>query len=259
MTDVIIDAHISGAPVNVPYKWRRQVRVALDEFPSLSVGALTECRTAFYLPGYNLYVPGIEPGTDNSVECAVFWDPEVWSLIASGTVKVTDRTWLTGKGGVRQGVTMTWVLLRHYEGWTYLRPVMHLPASVQRGSKWSTNARRVVAWMSAVAGARRAVRRLRKKYKPDEISHSFDANLDLARKVWRAAIRAISPGKRFRVVVPNRGTLGIRRIDGFLSTLKAVENWVLDGIEPFNHRILVVAFKRRPKKSKRGGGRRGRQ
>lgn len=221
----VLDHHASGYHGASRSAW---TGYALDLADTSTVQAWTEryhrFGPALAHAGVSQYVPGAAKGRDNSVEGAITWDRRVWKIIARGTHKVTTKTWHTGKGGERHGVTITWVLLRHRQtGQTLLRLVGHFPASVQNGPRWSRKARRVQAWGAAAVGTRRLIKRLRKRYQPDDTTLSCDYNLDLLRKVWRATVRRITPGRRFTVAVAplrdGKGSHGDRVIDAHSTTL----------------------------------------
>lgn len=236
------DLHLSGLHDADDDTWL----AAWEQFDENAVvGAVTECRRDFAKQGWAQYRDVHTRGA----ECAITWNRAAFALAGpradcAGSVQLTDLTFLTGKGHVRPGVVATWVLLEG-KGGTLLRVAAHMPSSVQRGDRFSTNLRRVRAWRSALAGMRREVRRLQAEHRPDETTVSCDWNVDLTRVAWRHLVNTALSGTGLTVKAAPEGTHHDRAIDGHASTMRRKPSGlsrVLDRVPGFDHRGVVAVL-----------------
>lgn len=214
------------------------------------VGAVTEATGLVAPEDWGTY-----RARERGAECVILWDRNRYAAVhpesdCGGSASLTSRTFFTGKGNERPGVVATYRLLHDVvDDYDLLRLAAHFPASVQAGDGFSSVVRRVIAWRSAVRGLRRVVLELKGELRPDEITVSFDGNVDLRRKVWRAYLNHAMRGTGLRVVAPTEGTHHDRAIDGFLTTLRHHPHGsgvrVLSKIPGFDHRGAAATLARR--------------
>ncbi len=234
------DAHCSGHHAADRFQWD-----VLDSTVDrrADVAGFTERRVRSRQAGWRSFVPSLE-GYDYAAECAITWRNSAFELIGSGAEQVTTKTFRRGNGATRPGVWATWVVLADVDGNEYLRIVAHLPSSVQNGKRWSGKAARVVAWADAARGLRRLRRRLRRRFKVDEVTISADFNIDLTKRAWRRVVTAAIGNRRSRVLAPDAGTFGRRGIDGYVSTMRG-EVEVAGDVAGFDHRPTFVTLRNR--------------
>ena len=236
------DAHFSGFHGATRDQWLNAVQVVARQ---ASVLAVTECdgRT---------FVPDDWHQTRVKAECQIGWDDSHHypgpRSDCEGVARLTRAVFYTSKGGRKDGVEMTWVLLADKSGRTLLRAVAHMPASVQRGDGFSGVAGRVTAWRLALRGLRREVRRLSREVRPDEVTVSADFNVDLQRRHWRAVINTGLRGTGLTVKAPGSGTHHARAIDAHATTMRREATHVLDAHKGFDHRPVVSVLTRKENK-----------
>lgn len=246
---VVRDCHASGLHDATPEQWRALDEVIADQ--GTQIAAFTERRRKTALPGWRSWVP-TDHGYSYAAECVVIWLASFFDSVALGAEQVTSKTFRRGNGKSRPGVWATWVVLEDVHGLVHLRIVLHFPSSVQDGLRWSRKVARVAAWAAAARGVRRLRRRLRRHYKPDVVTVSFDDNVDLLRKVWRTVVNSALGGRVARLLAPKAGTHGSRAIDGFVSNLRG-DVVVGDKVEGFDHHPIFVALRRRVRRATRRG------
>lgn len=246
-------AHVSGFHGASRDQWHTLMESLANR--SSVIGA-TECRGDVAPFNWAQFRPKGMSGA----ECSILYDRDRWQQILPafehrGGIRLTDRTFYTGQGHERPGVVATWNLLTRTtvdkdDEWTLLAVVAHFPASVQAGDRFTRKARRVAAWVDALRGLRREVRRLDRELQPDEITVSCDWNVDLTRRHWRAVITAGLRGTGLRLVPPDEGTHGRRAIDAHATTLRRQAVHVLLNTYPgFDHRPVVAVLNRKENKS----------
>lgn len=237
------DGHWSGLADATDQQWRRLTREAAQH---CSLFAATECRLHCPPFGWGQYRPiGVRGG-----EGSIFWDHHDWQTAgpradSCGAVSLTKKTFYTGQGHERPGVILTYGNLEQARGRTLLRAVGHLPASVQHGDYFSDQDRRVAAWKDAVGNIRPVLERLADEYRPDEITASFDFNVDLTREAWRNRINHALRGTDLRLKAPDQGTHHDRAIDGHLSTMRrhpSGNSRVYPRLKPFDHQLVVATL-----------------
>lgn len=242
------DGHVSGFHDASPEEWKTLFE-GVSKVGTSVVGA-TECRGDVAPFNWNQWRP---KGMDGA-ECSILWDRDTWGQVMPaldhrGGLRLTALTFFTGKGHERPGVVATWALLRrHRDNLLLLRVVAHFPASVQAGDRFSRKTRRRLAWLDALRGLRREVRRLRRELGPAEVTVSCDWNVDLTRKAWRRLINTALRGTGLRLKPPTEGTHGRRAIDAHATTLRAQAVHVLKPASGFDHRPVVAVLD--PKESR---------
>lgn len=244
------DTHVSGLHGASRDEWAALVESVTEH---ASIVAYTE----FYLPVASRGQRGkLAPGwsqVGSGVECAVQWDRDRWTIGTradfAGDARLTGRVFYTGKGSRKVGVVATWVLLTRQtrDPWLLLRVVAHFPASVQNGDRFSRKVRRVAAWVGALRGLRREVRRLIREHGPDEVTVSADWNVDLTRRRWRVVINTGLRGTGLRMHPAREGTHHSRAIDAHASTMRASAVHVLDKQPGFDHRPVGAVLNRKEK------------
>lgn len=247
MPHPVRDLHWSGYHAAPERAWA-ELADALDGHAHL--GAVTEATGVVTPIGWGCYKP-----KGRGAECAILWNRGRYRAAGpdsdcQGARVLTTQTFYTGKGNERPGVTATFKLLHdNADDYDLLRIAVHLPASVQAGDGFSTKARRVLAWRSAIRGLRKMVRDLDLELQPHEITVSADFNVDLTRKAWRVYLNRSMVGTGLRVKAPTEGTHHDRAIDGFLTTLRRHPNGsgvrVLPKIRGFDHRGALAVLARR--------------
>lgn len=238
------DVHVSGYHDATPEEWAA-IFVTVDRIAAGLVAA-TECRDDVAPNGWVQYRPEGVPGA----ECSLFHHPDQWTqaipaMDHRGALGLTDLTFYTGQGAARPGVVATWALYAAVRrDWRLLRVVAHFPASVQNGDRFSRKTRRVAAWVDALRGLRREVRRLRRQLEPAEITVSCDWNVDLTRRHWRTVIRLGLAGTGLHLVPPGEGTHGKRAIDAHATTMRRQAVHVLRPFAGFDHRPVGAVLNR---------------
>lgn len=177
-------------------------------------------------------------------ECAVLWRTSAFQQLGDVyPVVLTEKTFRTGRGGLRDGVTATGVLLGHRSGNELDVEAAHLPASVQMLNRWRPLSRRAAASRDALDrwGAHNATA---KHVEPRvALWRAYDGNLDQHRDVWMHRVEdELDVRSVFQTDRPERGThKGGRLIDGINTWRLAIEGVrVRDLPRPFDHDALIV-------------------
>lgn len=240
------DFHVSGYHDAELEEWAALLAKVTE---IAGVVAATECREHVAPQGWAQYRPHDVAGA----ECSILHEKKIWHQVQPesdhrGAVTLTALTFYTGKGAARPGVIATWAVLTPARmDWKLLRLVAHMPASVQAGDRFSGKARRVAAWVDALRGLRREVRRLVREHNPDAVTVSCDWNVDLTRPHWRAVIRAGLAGTGLTLVPPDEGTHGSRAIDAHATTMRRQAVHVLNEFPGFDHRPVGAVLNRKEK------------
>lgn len=184
-----------------------------------SVGLVTEGI------GLNLPPSWVSFGT----ETKVVWRDRSWERMEHGVESIPTPTWKRGTSS-RTSVEVTWALLRHKKrDLRLLRGGGHLPAHLSASSQGAAN-------RAALNGLKAAIWPIVQRLEHDQVTLSFDFNRNLRSPLQRRIVQGSVPGTGLHLVVPPKGTHGLRKIDAFLTTGESPECTMLDPSAGFDHR-----------------------
>jgi hypothetical protein len=166
-------------------------------------------------------------------ETKVVWDAAKWDLVTFAIRSIPTPTWKRG-ASKRDTVDITVCQMMHAKtDLTLLRLGGHLPAHLFHKAQLAAN-------KAALDALGPLVQSLQAAHSPDVTTASFDLNRDMRRRSQRRIVREAFAGTGLHLVVPPKGTRGLRKIDALLTTAPLATAEMLPKAAGFDHRGFSV-------------------